>query len=73
MIVSYGQPFEKDIMDEVKNFLDSQEIDYFELKGIKTTNPDENKVYEGIGIVRKNNIPFILAVGGGECYLIRPR
>ena len=65
LIVSYGQPFEKDIMDEVKNFLDSQGIDYFELKGIKP-NPDENKVYEGIGIVRKNNIPFILAVGGGS-------
>ena len=65
LIVSYGQPFEKDLMDTVRSSLDEYKIEYFELDGIKP-NPEETKVYEGIEIVKKNNIPFILAVGGGS-------
>ena len=65
LIVSYGQSFEEKLMDRVTASLDDQGIEYLELKGIKP-NPEETKVYEGIDIVKKNNIAFILAVGGGS-------
>ena len=65
LIVSYGQSFEEKLMDRVRASLDDQGIGYLELKGIKP-NPEETKVYEGIDIVKKNNIAFILAVGGGS-------
>lgn len=65
LIVSYGQSFEEKLMDRVRASLDDQGIEYLELKGIKP-NPEETKVYEGIDIVKKNNIAFILAVGGGS-------
>ena len=65
LIVSYGQAFEKSLMDTVKDSLDKQGMEYFELKGIKP-NPEETKVQEGIETVREKDIPFILAVGGGS-------
>ena len=65
LIVSYGQEFEKKLTDTVKDSLKKNGVEYFELKGIKP-NPEETKVYEGIEIVKKNDIPFILAIGGGS-------
>lgn len=40
-------------------------VDYEELSGVHP-NPSLPKVYEGIDIVRKEDIKFILAVGGGS-------
>jgi alcohol dehydrogenase YqhD (iron-dependent ADH family) len=65
LVVSYGQEFEKNLMDTIKESLKKQDIECFELTGIKP-NPEEKEVYKGIEIVKKNNIPFILAVGGGS-------
>ena len=65
LIVSYGQSFEEELMNRVRVSFDDQGVEYLELKGIKP-NPEETKVYEGIDIVKKNNIAFILAVGGGS-------
>jgi len=65
LVVSYGQPFEQELMTVIRDSLDGQGIESFKLNGIKP-NPEEKKVYEGIGVVRENEIPFILAVGGGS-------
>jgi len=65
LVVFYGQAFEEELMHAVRNSLRDQGIEYFELNGIKP-NPEETKVKDGIEIIRKNNIPFILAVGGGS-------
>ncbi len=45
--------------------LDSASIKYKCLSGIEP-NPLLSKVYEGIEIVKKNNIDFLLAIGGGS-------
>ena len=53
------------LYDQVIKSLKSSNIDFFELGGVKP-NPREDLVYEGIEICRKENIDFILAVGGGS-------
>ncbi|MBD5444190.1 MAG: iron-containing alcohol dehydrogenase [Lachnospiraceae bacterium] len=49
----------------VKEGLDSAGIPYVELGGVQP-NPRSGLVYEGIELCRKENIDFILAVGGGS-------
>ncbi|OGI04373.1 MAG: butanol dehydrogenase [Candidatus Melainabacteria bacterium GWF2_37_15] len=51
------------IYDEVVKELEGIEI--FELSGVKP-NPTLDSVYQGIEICRKNNVEFILALGGGS-------
>lgn len=53
------------IYDEIKALLSDAEKDIVELSGI-TPNPTYAKVQEGAELVRKQNIDFILAVGGGS-------
>lgn len=53
------------LLDTVIKSLESEGISYVELKGIQP-NPTDDRVYEGIEIARKENIDFILAVGGGS-------
>ena len=53
------------LKDIVKNTLNAAKIDFIELSGIEP-NPKLNKVLEGIKLVKKHNIDFILAVGGGS-------
>ncbi|MBT3320391.1 MAG: iron-containing alcohol dehydrogenase [Clostridia bacterium] len=65
LICSYGQPFEQNLMNTIKESLDKQNIDHCELSGIKP-NPEETKVYEGIEMCRSSDVDFILAVGGGS-------
>lgn len=53
------------IYDRVISSLNNEKMEVFELSGVKG-NPELDLVYEGIDICKKNNIEFILAVGGGS-------
>ena len=50
----------------MKKSLDAEGIAYCELGGVQP-NPRDTKVYEGIELCRKENVDFILSVGGGSC------
>ncbi len=60
-----GGPGTDNIVARVKGFLTAAGVEYVELSGIKP-NPEQDRVYEGIDIVKKENLDFILAVGGGS-------
>lgn len=53
------------LIPRIKAYLEDSGIDFVELSGV-VPNPRLDKVYEGIDIVKKENIDFILAVGGGS-------
>ena len=53
------------LYDEVKAALEKEKLNVFELGGVMP-NPRLTLVKEGIDLVRKNQIDFILAVGGGS-------
>ncbi len=65
MIVYYGQPYEKPIIDDIKQSLLQEGIMYLDFTGVKP-NPEMQPVLAGVEIVKKENIKFILAVGGGS-------
>lgn len=53
------------LYDCVKKCLEQENIEYFELGGVKP-NPRSGLVYEGIELCKREKIDFILAVGGGS-------
>ena len=53
------------LLDKVKKMLTEAGINYVELGGV-VPNPLLSKVKEGIDLCRKENVNFILAVGGGS-------
>lgn len=53
------------LLDRVMASLDASNIPYVELGGV-LPNPRSGLVYEGIELCRKENVDFILAVGGGS-------
>ncbi|MGM0438357.1 MAG: iron-containing alcohol dehydrogenase [Bacillota bacterium] len=53
------------LYDKVISLLEKENLNIFELGGIES-NPRLSSVKEGIKICKKNNIDFILAVGGGS-------
>ncbi len=61
----YGDDFSKDLIETIKTSLKEQGVEYVELTGVKS-NPRLSKVYEGIELCRKENVDFILAIGGGS-------
>ena len=60
-----GSVIRTGLLDRVKKSLDEAGLEYIELGGVKP-NPRSGLVYEGIDLCRKNNIDFVLAVGGGS-------
>ncbi|MCQ2959491.1 MAG: iron-containing alcohol dehydrogenase [Bacteroidales bacterium] len=60
-----GSAVRSGLIDRVKNSLTANGIYFCELGGVHP-NPLDDKVYEGINICRKEQIDFILAVGGGS-------
>ena len=60
-----GSVVRSGLLDRVKASLTAEGIGYVELGGVKP-NPRSGLVYEGIELCRKENIDFILAVGGGS-------
>lgn len=65
MIVYYGQPYEVPVINEIKESLHEENICYTDFNGVKP-NPEMGPVLEGISIVKREEIQFILAVGGGS-------
>ncbi len=60
-----GSVVRSGLLDRVKKSLDDAGISFVELGGVKP-NPRSGLVYEGIELCRKENVDFILAVGGGS-------
>ena len=67
VLIHYGgkSALKSGLIDRVKKSLDAEGIAYVELGGVQP-NPKDVKIREGIELVRKNNVDFILAVGGGS-------
>ena len=60
-----GSVVKNGLLDRVKNSLLAEEISFVELGGV-VPNPRSGLVYAGIEICKKEQIDFILAVGGGS-------
>lgn len=60
-----GSVVKSGLLDRVKASLDKEGIPYILLGGVKP-NPRSGLVYEGIELCKKENIDFVLAVGGGS-------
>ena len=67
VLIHYGSGSAKKsgLLSRVLEYLNSSGISYVELGGVKA-NPESDLVYEGIDLCCKENIDFILAVGGGS-------
>lgn len=61
-----GSAVRSGLLDRVKGSLDAENISYIELGGVQP-NPRDTKIYEGIELCRRENVDFILSVGGGSC------
>ena len=60
-----GSAVRSGLLDRVQASLQQEGIPFFLLGGVKP-NPRSGLVYEGIELCRRENIDFILAVGGGS-------
>ena len=67
VLIHYGGGYvvRSGLLDRVKKSLDTEGISYVELGGVKP-NPTSGLVYEGIELARKENVDFILPIGGGS-------
>ena len=67
ILVHYGggSVVRSGLLDRVKSSLSESSISFVELGGVQP-NPVSGLVYQGIDLCRKENIDFILAVGGGS-------
>lgn len=67
VLIHYGsQSVQKSgLLDKVCNILKAENIDYVLLGGV-VPNPRLSKVHEGIELCRKEQVDFILAIGGGS-------
>ena len=67
VLIHYGEGSAErsGLLGRVRSSLDAEGIPYVELGGVKP-NPRSGLVYEGIELVKKENVDFILAVGGGS-------
>ena len=60
-----GSVVKSGLLNRVKNSLAKNDINFTELGGVMP-NPRSGLVYEGIEICKRENVDFILAVGGGS-------
>ena len=67
VLIHYGgkSAVRSGLLDRVKMSLDQNGISYVTLGGV-VPNPHLGLVYEGIDLCKKENVDFILAVGGGS-------
>ena len=67
VLVHYGGNSAKKsgLLDRVYDSLNREDVNYVSLGGV-VPNPRLSKVYEGIELCLKENVDFILAVGGGS-------
>ena len=60
-----GSVIKSGLLERVKKSLNESKIEYTEL-GAVVANPRSGLVYKGIDICKKENIDFVLAIGGGS-------
>ena len=60
-----GSVIRSGLLDRVKVSLEKESLEYILLGGVKP-NPRSGLVYEGIELCKKENVDFVLAVGGGS-------
>ncbi|OJV42915.1 MAG: NADH-dependent alcohol dehydrogenase [Bacteroidales bacterium 36-12] len=60
-----GSVVKSGLLERVKNSLSNADISFVELGGV-VPNPRSGLVYKGIELCKKENVDFILAVGGGS-------
>ena len=60
-----GSVVRSGLLDRVKALLDAEGIAYVELGGVRP-NPRSGLVYEGIELCKREQVDFILALGGGS-------
>lgn len=65
LIVNDGGAYLDELLGRVKASLEQSQVQHWELKGVKA-NPLVSKANEGISICQKEDIGFVLAVGGGS-------
>lgn len=67
VLIHYGgqSAIKSGLIDKVKNILNESNIPYIELGGV-VPNPRLSLVYKGIELCKKENVDFILAIGGGS-------
>lgn len=67
VLIHYGSGSVKrfGLLKQVHESLEQAGIPYIDLGGVQP-NPRLSKVYEGINLCRKENVDFLLAVGGGS-------
>ena len=53
------------VLPEIESLLDAEGIEYIELGGVKP-NAQLSIMYEGIELIQKEGVDFVLAVGGGS-------
>lgn len=68
ILIVYGgkSVIKSGLLDRIRSSITSEGMYIEELSGVKP-NPRSGLVYDGIELCRRNNIDFILAVGGGSC------
>lgn len=66
-LIHYGgaSAVKSGLLDRVMKSLDAEGIAHVELGGVKP-NPKSDLIYEGIELARKENVDFLLAIGGGS-------
>ncbi len=65
LVYGMGSVVRSGLLDRVKGVLEAAGIGFTDFGGIKP-NPTDDRVYEGIGLVRSSGIDGIVAVGGGS-------
>lgn len=65
MVLHYGEAYEEKLMEEIFEEIKKVGIDYVDFSGIKA-NPTYERAREGTEIVKRENVDFLLAVGGGS-------
>lgn len=67
VLIHYGgnSAVSSGLLDEIKSSLEDAGVSYITLGGV-VPNPRLSKVREGIELCRKENVDFLLAVGGGS-------
>ena len=65
LVYGMGSVVRSGVLDRVKQSLGSCGVEYVDFSGIRP-NPTDDRVYEGIEIVRREHIDGLVAVGGGS-------
>ena len=68
LIVFYGEPYERKLIDEIEESLEENDVDYWEFTGVKP-NPEMAPVLLAIELVKEKKIDFIEMFKHADEYL----